>query len=78
MKALTDRIKSLESGGSRGGNNKKAGGESSPSNGKWHTSRKWENDNYCWTCGYDIKHTSLTCLYIKDTEKHRTKQQQIP
>ena len=27
---------------------------------------------------HDIKHTSLTCLYIKDTEKHRTKQQQIP
>jgi hypothetical protein len=33
--------------------------------------RRWDNDNYCWTCGFDIKHNSMTCLYITEPEKHQ-------
>jgi hypothetical protein len=44
-----------------------------PSNGKdgIQTSRRWDNDHYCWTCGFDIKHNSTTCQYIKEPEKNQ-------
>jgi hypothetical protein len=71
IKALTD-----ESGGNGGtgrGQYIKSGGQNFPANGKDGTriARRWDNDNYCWTCGFDIKHTSETCKYIKDTVNHR-------
>ena len=33
--------------------------------------RRYEHNNYCWTCGYDINHTSATCKWIKDTANHK-------
>jgi hypothetical protein len=74
IKALTDKINRLESGGNNGrGQYRKAGRQSFPSNGKDGTrpTRRWDNDNYCWTCGFDIKHTSETCKYIKGTANHK-------
>jgi len=78
IKALTDKINRLKSGTNGGtgtgrGQYRKAGGQNFPSNGKDGTrpTRRWDNDNYCWTCGYDIKHTSETCKYIKDTVNHK-------
>jgi hypothetical protein len=76
IKALTDKINRLKSGGNNSGGRgqyRKAGGQSFPSNGKDGTrlTRRWDNDNYCWTCGFDIKHTSETCKYIKDTVNHK-------
>jgi len=83
IKALTDKINRLESGNSstkRGG----GGGGSSQGGGKRHkgwllpngkdgirNTRRWDNDNYCWTCGFDIKHNSMTCQYITEPEKHQ-------
>ena len=85
IKALTDKINRLESGtsstkrGSGGG-----GGGGSQGGGKRHkgwllpngkdgirNTRRWDNDNYCWTCGFDIKHNSMTCQYITEPEKHQ-------
>jgi hypothetical protein len=76
IKALTDKINRLESGGNGGSGRRqyrKAGGQSFPANGKDGTrlARRWDNDNYCWTCGFDIKHTSETCKYIKDKVNHK-------
>jgi hypothetical protein len=78
IKALTDKINRLESGGNGGtsterGQYRKAGGQNFPSNGKDGTrlTRRWDNDNYCWTCEYDIKHTSEPCKYIKDKVNHK-------
>jgi hypothetical protein len=76
IKALTDKINRLESGTNGGtgrGQYRKAGGQNFPANGKYGTriTRRWDNDNYYWTCGYDIKHTSETCKYIKDTVNHK-------
>jgi hypothetical protein len=76
IKALTDKINRLESGTNGGtgrGQYRKAGGQNFPANGKDGTriARRWDNDNYCWTCGFDIKHTSETCKYIKDTVNHK-------
>jgi hypothetical protein len=76
IKALTDKINLLESGGNGGGGRgqyRKAGGQSFPANGKngIRPTRRWDNDNYCWTCGSDIKHDSMTCRYITDTEYHK-------
>jgi len=73
IKALTDKINRLEAsagnrtGGSRGSAN------TYQRNGKdgIRTTRRWDNDNYCWTCGYDIKHTGITCKYIRDTANHK-------
>jgi hypothetical protein len=73
IKALTEKINRLENGGKRRGQHRKAGGQSFPSNGKDGTrpTRQWDNDNYCWTCGFDIEHDSMTCKYIKDTANHK-------
>jgi hypothetical protein len=76
IKALTDKINQLESGGNGGsgrGQYRKSGGQNFPANGKDGTriARRWDNDNYCWMCGFDTKHTSETCKYIKDTVNHR-------
>jgi hypothetical protein len=77
IKALTDKINRLESGGNGGnggrGQYRKAGGQSFPANEKdgIRPTRRWDNDNYCWTCGFDIKHDSMTCKYIKDTANHK-------
>jgi hypothetical protein len=35
------------------------------------TARRYNNDNYCWTCGFDISHTSSTCKWIKDIDNHK-------
>jgi hypothetical protein len=79
IKALTDKINRLESASSGsnrggGGGGSRGGQKHFPSNGKdgIRTTRRWNNDNYCWTCGYDIKHNSMTCQYIKDPAKHQT------
>jgi hypothetical protein len=76
IKALTDKINRLESGTTGGtgrGQYRKSGGQNFPANGKDGTriTRRRDNDNYCWTCGFDIKHTSETCKYIKDTTNHK-------
>jgi hypothetical protein len=81
IKALPGKINRLESGGNGGnggtghghGQYRKSGGQNFPANGKDGTriARRWDNDNYCWTCGFDIKHTSETCKYIKDTVNHK-------
>jgi hypothetical protein len=81
IKALTDKINRLEAGG---GSTKRGGGSISQGSGKRHkgwllpngkdgirNTRRWDNDNYCWTCGFDIKHNSMTCLYITEPEKHQ-------
>jgi hypothetical protein len=72
----TDKINRLESGttgGTERGQYRKSGGQNFPANGKDGTriTRRWDNDNYCWTCGFGIKHTSETCKYIKDTTNHK-------
>jgi hypothetical protein len=66
IKALTDRINQLESGGNNGRRQyRKSGGQNFPANGKDGTriARRWDNDNYCWTCGFDIstpvKHANI-------------------
>jgi hypothetical protein len=77
IKALTDKINRLESASS--GNNRGDGGnrggahKNYPSNGKdgIRTTRRWCNGNYCWTCGFDIKHNSMTCQYINEPAKHQ-------
>jgi hypothetical protein len=85
IRVLTDKINRLESSGSRSGsgstsgsggtrNSGSRGGQKNyPSNGKdgIRNSRRYDNDNYCWTCGFDIKHDSMTCQYIKEPEKHQ-------
>jgi hypothetical protein len=78
IKALTDKINRLESASSsnirgNGGGGSRGGQKNYPSNGKdgIRTTRRWNNDNYCWTCGFDIKHNSMTCQYIKEPEKHQ-------
>jgi hypothetical protein len=78
IKALTDKINRLESassGGNRGGGGggSRGGQNNYPSNGKdgIRTTRRWCNDNYCWTCGFGIKHNSMTCQYIKEPIKHQ-------
>jgi hypothetical protein len=78
IKALTDKINRLESGTTGGtgqGQYRKSGGQNFPANGKDGTriERRWDNDNYCWICGFDIKHTSETYRYIKDTANHKKK-----
>ena len=78
IKALTDKINRLESGKSGKENNGKTSGyrtlgsNSFPRNKDGiRTSRRWDNDNYCWTCGFDIMHTSENCKYIKDATAHK-------
>ena len=83
IRVLTDKINRLEASGSSsasgstsgsGGTRNRGGGQKHyPSNGKdgIRNSRRYDNDNYCWTCGFDIKHNSLTCQYIKEPEKHQ-------
>jgi hypothetical protein len=75
IKALTDKINRLKGGNGGGGRrgDRKAGSKSYPRNNESgiRTTRRWDNDHYCWTCGYDIKHTSMTCTYITDTANHR-------
>ena len=81
-KILTDRINRLESnaGGTNGGNSKggrngyrSLGSKTFCKNNSDGTRscRRWDNDNYCWTCGFDIKHCSMTCVYIKDEANHK-------
>jgi hypothetical protein len=78
IKALTDKINRLKAASSSnnrggGGGGSRGGQKNHPSNGKdgIRTTRRWNNDNYCWTCGFDIKHNSMTCQYIKEPEKHQ-------
>jgi hypothetical protein len=39
-------------------------------NGKRNT-RRYNNDNYCWTCGFDISHTSMVCKYTNGNVDHK-------
>jgi hypothetical protein len=39
-------------------------------NGKRNT-RRYNNDNYCWSCGFDISHTSMTCQYTNGNTDHK-------
>jgi hypothetical protein len=76
IKALIDKINRLESGTTGGtgrGQYRKSGGQNFPANGKDgnRIATRWDNNNYCWTCGFDIKHTSETYKYIKDTANHK-------
>jgi len=78
IKALTDKVKRLESGsGGRGNSGRGSGYRSLGStnfprnNDGVTTSCRWDNHSYYWTCGYDIKHTSNNCKYIKDTTNHK-------
>ncbi|OEU15577.1 hypothetical protein FRACYDRAFT_240270 [Fragilariopsis cylindrus CCMP1102] len=80
IKVLTERLNLLESnksgGGGSGGRNggyRSLGSNSFPKNNKDGTRacRRWSNDEYCWTCGFDIKHNSMTCKYIKDEAAHK-------
>ena len=66
IKALTDKINRLKAGSSGGGGqgrSNKEGRKSHPSNGKdgIRVTKRWDNDNYCWLCGFNIKNTSMTC-----------------
>jgi len=72
IKALTDKINRLEAGHNTGGGKGPSRG-GFVTNGKdgIRTRRRWDNDNYCWTCGFDVKHTSSNCKYIKDTTNHK-------
>jgi hypothetical protein len=66
IKALTDKINRLEGGSGGGGGGgrggyRKIGSKSYPRNNDSgvQTATRWENDHYCWTCGYvkiDIGH----------------------
>jgi hypothetical protein len=73
IKALTDKINRLEATTGGRGDSGRGGANTYQRNGKdgSRTSRRWDNDNYCWTCGFDIKHTSMTCKYIKDDTAHK-------
>ena len=80
IRVLTDRINQLESnsggskgGGGRSGSYRSLGSNSFPKNNSDGTRacRRWSNDEYCWTCGFDIKHNSMTCKYIKDEAAHK-------
>jgi hypothetical protein len=39
-------------------------------NGKRNT-RRYNNDNYCWSCGFDISHTSASCKYTNGNVDHK-------
>jgi hypothetical protein len=39
-------------------------------NGKRNT-RRYNNDNYCWTRGFDISHTSMVCKYTNGNVNHK-------
>ena len=81
--ALTNRLNELElnksgsgnggGGGGKGGGYRALGSNGFPKNGKDGTRscRRWDNDEYCWACGFDIKHNSMTCKYIKDEAAHK-------
>jgi hypothetical protein len=80
IKALTEKINKLESGsGGRGSGGRghrgyrSFGSNSFPRNndGGTRATRRWDNDNFCWTCVYDIKRTSMTCTYFKDPATHK-------
>ena len=81
IRVLTDKVNRLESNsggsgnGGRGGRGgyRPLGSNSFPKNNGdgTRTCRRWDNDNYCWTCGFDIKHNSMTCIYIKDATAHK-------
>ncbi|OEU18651.1 hypothetical protein FRACYDRAFT_236930 [Fragilariopsis cylindrus CCMP1102] len=75
IQVLTDRLNQLElnKGGGGGGGYRALGSNAFPKNGKdgTRTCRRWSNDEYCWTCGFDIKHNSMTCKYIKDAAAHK-------
>ena len=86
IRVLTDKINRLEasgsssgsgstsgSGGTRNSGSRGGGQKHYPINGKdgIRNSRRYDNDNYYWTCGFDIKHNSMTCQYIKEPEKHQ-------
>ena len=83
IKVLTDRLNQLENakgrGGKGGGGGSKRGAYRALGSGSFprndeagcRTCRRWDNDEYCWTCGFDIKHNSMTCKYIKDHANHK-------
>jgi hypothetical protein len=77
IQVLTDRLNQLElnkgGGGGGGGGYRALGSTGFQKNGKdgTRTCRRWSNDEYCWTCGFDIKHNSMTCKYIKDEAAHK-------
>jgi hypothetical protein len=65
IKALTDKITQLESGTTGGtgrGQYRKSGGQNFPANRKDGTriARRWDNDNYSWTCGLPVKHANTS------------------
>jgi hypothetical protein len=74
IRVLTDKINRLELSGSGSGSTSGSGGTRSsgsrggqkryPSNGNDGIRNSRRYDNYCWTCGFDIKHNSMTCQYI--------------
>ncbi|OEU07064.1 hypothetical protein FRACYDRAFT_252167 [Fragilariopsis cylindrus CCMP1102] len=80
IKALTEKINRLESGsggrgsGGRGHRGYRSFGSNSflrNNDSGTRVTRRWDSDNYCWTCGYDIKHTGMKCTYFKDPATHK-------
>ena len=73
IQVLTDRLNQLELNKGGGGGYRALGSNAFPKNGKdgTRTCRRWSNDEHCWTCGFDIKHNSMTCKYIKDEAAHK-------
>jgi hypothetical protein len=76
MEMMMKMMGKMTTGGSTGGKGDSTKGGSTgvsrrnDKNGK-RSNRRYENDNYCWTCGFDLGHTSSTCQYIVDTANHK-------
>jgi hypothetical protein len=58
------------SGGGGGGKKKKYLPRDNDKDGK-RTTRRYDNDNYCWTCGFDLNHISAQCKWITDETNHK-------
>jgi hypothetical protein len=75
MEMMMKMMGKMTTGGSKGETPKgdtKGVSRRNDKNGK-RSHRRYgdENDNYCWTCGFDIGHTSSTCQYIVNTANHK-------
>jgi hypothetical protein len=74
MMAMMNKMKTSGSTGdtSGGGGTKKKGDRrrDNDKDGK-RTNRRYDNDNYCWTCGFDLNHISSQCKWITDEANHK-------
>jgi hypothetical protein len=60
MMSMMSKMTTGGSTGENGGGGKKAFvSQRNDKNGK-RSNRRYNNDNYCWTCGFDLGHTSST------------------